>query len=289
MGREIIRYSMGVLLALSLAACGNDLDTLPQMVFVPYLPGGGSRATDTGFEPGDAIGIYAVGHDEYGQARILEVTGNWASNARAVCNGGEWTVSPPVYWTENGVFDIYSYYPYASNVNSVSDFRFELQGDQRDNGLTLSDFMWAKTSAVTQEGGSVPLHFTHRLSKLTIRLAKGVDYEGELPDDAIVNIHGTVPVALVDLESGDVEKSPDSPAGTITAHRDAPGYYSAIIVPQKILNQIPLVEVIVKDVSYLLSSKFIFESGKRHCVDVILSDNPDKVIISVGGGTDEWN
>ena len=45
----------------------------------------------------------------------------------------------------------------------------------------------------------------------------------------------------------------------------------------------------MKDVSYLLSSKFIFESGKRHCVDVILSDNPDKVIISVGGGTDEWN
>ena len=64
MGREIIRYSMGALLALSLAACGNDLDTLPQMVFVPYLPGGGSRATDTGFEAGDAIGIDAVGHDE---------------------------------------------------------------------------------------------------------------------------------------------------------------------------------------------------------------------------------
>ena len=289
MGRKIIKYSIWILLATGLVSCGNDLETLPRMVFAPEFPGGGSRATDTGFENGDAIGIYAVSYDDYGQARRLELSGNWASNAKAVNNGGNWTVDPPIYWTEDGVFDIYSYYPYTAEVNSVGDYRFEVKGDQRGNGLTLSDFLWTKTIAATQEEGSVPLHFTHRLSKLEIRLVKGEDYEGELPEDAIVKIHGTVPAALVDLESGDVEKAPGSAAGTITAHCDAPGHYSAIIVPQKLLNQVPLVEVIVKDVSYLVSSKFVFESGKRHCVDVILSDNPDKVIINVGGGIDEWN
>ena len=64
---------------------------------------------------------------------------------------------------------------------------------------------------------------------------------------------------------------------------------TAIVVPQKILNQIPLVEVIVKDVSYLLSSKFIFGSGMRHSLDIVLSDNPNKVLISIGGGVIDWN
>ena len=64
---------------------------------------------------------------------------------------------------------------------------------------------------------------------------------------------------------------------------------TAIVVPQKILNQIPLVEVIVDDVSYLLSSKFIFGSGMRHSLDIVLSDNPDKVLISIGGGVIDWN
>ena len=91
------------------------------------------------------------------------------------------------------------------------------------------------------------------------------------------------------LESGDVEKDPESPVGTVIACCNAPGRYSAIVVPQKILNQIPLVEVIVKDVSYLLSSKFVFGSGMRHSLDIVLSDNPDKVLISIGGGVIDWN
>ena len=155
--------------------------------------------------------------------------------------------------------------------------------------MTLSDFLWAKTSSVCREAGTVPLHFTHRLSRLDINLVKGPDYEGDLPSDAIVKVHGTVPVALVNLESGDVEKDPESPVGTLIACCNAPGSYSAIVVPQKILNQIPLVEVIVKDVSYLLSSKFIFGSGMRHSLDIVLSDNPDKVLISIGGGVIDWN
>lgn len=293
MMKRLIEYAIFLMMALPLASCGAGFapdESRPEpMVFTPLLPASPVRATGTGFEDGDAIGIFAVAYDDKGEPHRLEISGNWANNSKATLDDGEWTVSPPVYWKGDDSFDIYSYYPYVSEVGSIDNFRFELKADQRGKGFTLSDFLWAKSSSVTRAGGDVPLHFTHRLSRLDINLVKGPDYEGDLPSDAVVKVHGTVPVALVDLESGDVEKDPASPVGTIIACCTGPASYSAVVVPQKIMNQIPLVEVIVNDVSYLLSSRFIFGSGMRHTVDIILSDSPDKVLINIGGEIIDWN
>ncbi|MGN1215392.1 MAG: fimbrillin family protein [Candidatus Cryptobacteroides sp.] len=293
MMKRLIEYGIFLLMALPLVSCGDKLvsdgDRPDLMVFTPLLPASVSRATETEFEDGDEIGIFAVDYDDDGEPRRLEISGNWANNSKASNDAGKWTVSPPVYWKGDDPFDIYSYYPYVPEVGSIDNFRFEVKSDQRGKGFTLSDFLWAKSESVTRNGGEVPLHFTHRLSRLDINLVKGPDYEGDLPAEAVVKVHGTVPVALVDLESGDVEKNPDSPAGTVIACCTGPASYSAVIVPQKIMNQIPLVEVIVNDVSYLLSSKFIFGSGMRHTVDIILSDSPDKVLINIGGKIIDWN
>ncbi|MGN0202555.1 MAG: fimbrillin family protein [Candidatus Cryptobacteroides sp.] len=293
MRKGLIEYGIFILMALSLASCGAGLapdeSLYDLMVFAPQLPGSPVRATATEFEDGDEIGIFAVAYDESGEPRRLEISGNWANNSKASLDRGKWTVSPPVYWNGDDSFDIFSYYPYVPQVASIDNFRFELKPDQRGNGFTLSDFLWARSRSVTRDGGDVPLHFTHRLSRLDINLVKGADYEGDLPAEAVVKVHGTVPVALVDLESGDVEKDPDSPVGTVIACCTGPATYSAVIVPQKILNLIPLIEVIVDDVSYLLSSKFIFGSGMRHSVDIILSDSPDKVLINIAGGIIDWN
>lgn len=99
----------------------------------------------------------------------------------------------------------------------------------------------------------------------------------------------TITTAAIDLERGEIEKNPYGTTGTIIAHQWKTGQYSAIIVPQKLLNSIPLIEVIVGGVSYLYSSKFIFESGKRHTLNLTLSSNPDKVIINIGGDISNWN
>lgn len=293
MGRRTIEFCIISLMVLMFASCRQTFepDALSgdEMLFAPEYPGAVSKATETSFEEGDKIGIFAVDYDEKGQARRLELSGNWANNCKAHYEQGKWTVNPKIYWDGKETMDIYSYYPYVEELESVDNFRFEIKTDQRDKGLTLSDFLWANTIDAKRDDGTIPLQFSHRLSRLDIRLAKGEDYEGELPREAIVKVHGTVPVALADLESGDVVKDPDSATASIIAHCNAPGDYSAIIVPQKILTQIPLIEVIAKDVSYLVSSKFIFQGGMRHSVNIILSDNPDKVIINIGGGIDDWN
>ena len=51
----------------------------------------------------------------------------------------------------------------------------------------------------------------------------------------------------------------------------------------------PLIEVEMKGVSYLFESKFQFKAGTEHLVNLIISDNPEKVKIDVGGEVQGWN
>ncbi len=278
--------------ALSLAIIGGCSKTAicpetgEHMHFSPALPG--TKATDTSFEEGDAIGIYATEYKD-GKALPLQLSGNHANNSMATLNAGKWAVSPAIWWKDNCKFDIISYYPYISGIKSVDDMQFSVQLDQRGKGYTMSDLMWAKTSGITRTGSDIPLNFKHKLSRLDINLVKGEDYEGEIPADAEVRIMSTLPSALLNLETGDVEKDIYSTEKTITAHQNGTGKYSAIIVPQMLLNNVPLLEVIVGDVSYLLSCRFQFESGIRHTLNVTLTSDPDKAVINIGGGIQDWN
>lgn len=273
----------------ALAGCSGQKDLLTDdtiMHFVPALPG--TRAVDNAFEAGDSFGIYAVEYAD-GLPSPLQLSGNWANNSEAEFDGSKWTVKPAVWWKDDAIFDIFAYYPFNPEISSVDDYIFELKSDQRQNGFTLSDLMWAKASSVQRSGGDIILNFKHKLSRLDVNLIKGEDYEGDLPSTAEVRIMNTTTSATIDLERGEIEKNPYGTTRTIIAHQWDDGHYSAILVPQKILNSVPLVEIIVNNVSYLVSTRFIFESGVRHTMNITLTSNPDKVIINVGGGIGEWN
>ena len=265
---------------------GAEIGREDQMRFEPSLPQ--TKASDSAFEAGDSFGIYAVEY-EGSHPAPLQISGNWANNSKSTFDGSKWTVAPPIYWKDDSKFDVFAYYPYIAEPNSVDDLAFNVLSDQRQEGFTQSDLMWAKAQGVSRTDGAVKLNFRHKLSRLDINLVKGEDYEGELPQTAEVRIMNTVTSALLSLETGDIEKNPTGVSGTILAHQWETGRYSAIVVPQKILNQVPMVEIVVNGVSYLLSTKFIFESGVRHTMNITLSSNPEKVIINIGGGIEGWN
>ncbi len=71
------------------------------MHFVPTLPG--TKATDSAFEAGDSFGIYAVEYAE-GIPSPLQISGNWANNAKASFDGSRWTVTPPIWWKDGAIF-----------------------------------------------------------------------------------------------------------------------------------------------------------------------------------------
>lgn len=250
-----------------------------------------TRATDAGFEAGNMMGIYVSSYN--GETSLpLQISGNYANNVRSVYDGTEWSNTPLIYWTE-GLFDVYAYYPY-DRPGSVDAYSFNVALDQSSEknekslgGYEASDFLWAKAEAVSRMD-LVPLTFKHCMSRLVINLVKGEDFSGDIPSDAVVRIHSTVPSAFVDLSTGVVTKDVHGSYKTITAKRLSESKYAAIIVPQRLDNKLPLIEVITKNVSYLVESKFVFRYGTQHTVNITLNNNPDKVKIEIGGEIEGW-
>ena len=184
---------------------------------------------------------------------------------------------------------MYGYFPYTTPLSSVDDAPFSLSLDQNTTGgYEASDFLWANQTGVTASNGQVQLQFSHRMSRLLIKLIKGEDYEGDLPAEAEVYVHNTVPSATIDLSVGVVTRHPHGTAHSIRARSLGNHTYAAIIVPQRLNNRQPLVEVIMKGVSYLYESKFLFKQGIQHSVQLAVSKNPEQVKIEIGGEIENW-
>lgn len=246
-----------------------------------------TKATETAFETGDRIGVYITGY-ENDKPLALQLGGNYKNNNPVTFDGAKWVADPVIYWGE-GKYDVFAYYPFGAPA-SVDEMPFSLELDQTTeetsialSGYEASDFLYASAKGVTSEGGSVDLNFKHKMSKFTVRLVKGDDFEGEIPSEITVYIHNTVTDCLIDLATGDVIKDPYASARTIKAKKVADDNFTAIIVPQMLTNKKPLVEIIFKDVSYMIESKFQFKTGTHHILNMTLNNNPDQVRIEIGG------
>ena len=279
---------------LGLASCSNDDSTEAPvsaketpMTFDVVHPSQ-TRATATDFENGDKIGVYIAKAD-----MPLEIGGNTLNNEQLTLTSSKWTPSKNLFWDE-GSYNAYAYYPYM-NVTSIEDQPVSVATDQTTaetdgalSGYEASDLLYAKTSNVAASTSPVTLSFKHVMSKLTIRLVKGEDFEGEMPTDAEIFIHNTVPTATFDFSAGIVTRDVKGKRATIKARQESNFQFGAIIVPQRLDNRVPLVEVVMKGVSFLFESKFLFKPGVDHLVNLVITDNPEKVKIEVGGEVENW-
>ena len=281
-------FILSAMAALVMSSCSKSDDEITpvsnQMQFVAEYPT--TRATTTTFEYGDVMGVYVTQYNG-NIAQPLQISGNYANNVKSTFDGSKWVNSPAIYWAD-GKFDVFAYYPYAKPT-SVDELTFSVALDQSTeetaetlSGYEASDFLWAKATGVSQMD-AVPLTFKHCLSKIVVNLIKGEEYAGDIPSDAIVRIHSTVPSSVIDLSTGVVTKNGYDTAKSITAKKVEDGVYTAILVPQRLDNRLPLIEVLSHGVSYLVESKFIFRSGTQHTVNLTLNNNPDKVKIEIGG------
>ena len=295
MKNYIIRYASLALAILGVVACSEEHETAPSqdakstpMSFVVTHPGQ-TRATATAFERDDRIGLYVADVNA-----PLELGGNLVNNEALTFDGNKWAASRTLFW-DKGSFNAYAYYPYIKGIGSITDQPFSVSTDQSTaktatalGGYEASDLLFATSKNIMASVSPIRLTFKHIMSKLKIRLIKGEDFEGDMPTTATVYIHNTVPTATVDLQAGVATRYVKGTRQTITAHQDGDTSYSAIIVPQRIDNRQPLIEVVMNGVSYLFESKFQFKPGTEHLVNLIISDNPDKVKIDIGGEIQDW-
>lgn len=294
MKKHFISSIAFVMAILGLAACSDDGEQQYKdarhtpMTFTVTHPSQ-TRATATDFENGDRIGLYVAQADA-----PLEIGGNLVNNETLTRNGSSWTAARTLYW-DDGTYNAYAYYPYIQGVSSISDQPFSVSTDQSTaktatalGGYEASDLLFASTKGIKASASPINLTFKHIMSKIKIRLIKGEDFEGEMPATADVYIHNTVPTATVDLQAGVATRYVKGTRQTIKAQQEGAYSYSAIVVPQRIDNRQPLVEVVMKGVSYLFESKFVFKPGVEHLVNLVITDNPDKVKIEIGGEIENW-
>ena len=289
------RYIAMISFALIAIGCENS-DNTPVVedgvMQINVLHPSATRATETAFESGDKIGLYAT---EYNGdvASPLQISGNWANNVATTYNGVTWTPVKKIFWSENKM-DVYGYYPYMTPT-SIDEHLWSVQLDQSTpktadalSGYEASDFLWGKATGVSQTDGNVQLEFKHRCSKLVVKLVKGPDYAGVLPTESELYIHSTVPTATIDFTNGAVTKYIYGDMETIKARRVDDETFEAIIIPQRMETRRPFLEYIANGVSYLYESTFVFKAGKQHTLELTINSNPDQIEIEVGGNVGDW-
>lgn len=298
MKKHLIRYISLIWALGGITSCSEKAEMISNsqdakstpMTFIVNYPGQTTRATETDFETNDKIGLYVAQADG-----PLEIGGNLVNNEALTYDGSQWTASHTLYWDE-GTYNAFAYYPHMSQVTSIEDQPFCVSTDQSTvktsstlGGYEASDLLFATSKNISASTSPISLTFQHIMSKLTIRLIKGEDFDGEMPTNATVYIHNTVPSATIDLQAGIATRYTKGERETITAHQDGEHLYSAIIVPQRLENRMPLIEVVMNGVSYLYESKFLFKPGTEHLVNLIISENPEQASINIGGEVQGWN
>lgn len=297
MNNNIISSFAVTLLAAAMCSCSQDFpengmdadNSKMKMAFTFSLPSQ-SRVTETSFLKGDKVGMYVAE-----TTLPLEIAGNLVNNEMFTFDGSNWTSGRQLYW-DAGQYNAYAYYPYQAEINSITDMPFTVSTDQtvpaQGGALSAyeqSDFLYANALKLTPSSNPVNMTFSHILSKLTVRLVKGEDYEGEIPEEATVLIHNTVPDATIDMAAGVATKAPKATSRTITACRVNSTNYTAILVPQRLDNRVPLIEIIANGVSFMYESKFLFKPGVHHLVTLVLDKNPEQLKIEIGGEIAGWN
>lgn len=255
---------------------------------------GGTRATLTNFEAGDQMSLYAVEYlgDEVAK---LQVSGNYLNNELMTYDGTSWIGNRPLYWSENHC-DFYAVYPYQQ-PETVTNYLFDLPLDQNSpeteddlSGYEAADLMWAKATKVSQSDNAVQLQFKHMMSRVVVKLERGENYEGELPEDITVHIYNTVTTAEVDLTKGSLQRYGYGEKNTITMKQLSDDTFAAIVVPQNIERRTPLVEVTMDGIAYLLSYSMSFRPGYQYTITVTLNTSPDqeKIEINIDGEIEDW-
>ena len=135
---------------------GSD-GNLPISISAEYpVKGVSTRATDNGFQDGDAVGLFVVDYNSNGTPGELLMKGNRADNVRFDFNGANWTANYQIYWAnKNTPADFYGYYPFNAAMQSVTEHDFSVYANQ--DGITAdksnyeqSDLLWAKAGPHTR-------------------------------------------------------------------------------------------------------------------------------------------
>ncbi len=257
MKKHFLSYISVFLLAL-LFGCEKDTGTSGSSPVCFYLsPEPSTRATDTEFEKGDAIGVFAAARDDESVPAQLRPSGNFADNKKYIFDGEKFVPdgeSNSIFITSYPI-DYYAYYPYAT-VDNPLEFTFHVAADQES--LTESDLMYASNTEGSGQN-NIPLTFTHMLSKVIVPY----DPESVEGDAMSATITKAYTGSIINLSTGEIKTMTDEGPQDIVMSKDTAAsntIFTAIFPEQTFSASSPFI-VFNNSKEFKLSADRLFESG----------------------------
>lgn len=238
-----------------------------------------SRATETAFEAGDQISVFAVTPSN--DIR-LEAEGNYVDNAKYTYSTNSYfETTYPITLAEDDTKGLayYAIYPYNNGYEDT--FTFNVKEDQSTHeSYTKSDLCTSYCSPTTNK--TVNLEFNHRLSNIVVKL-----YGSNITNkDINIELNNVLTSCAADINANTFEGI-GHPA-SVTMGEESSNVYQAIIVPQTIKKGETFITITVNDKVHEMSlaSDMTFRSGRQTVFEYEINED---IIIELNGYINPWN
>ncbi len=255
------------------------------------------RITGNNFEPGDEIGVFIVPYSVDNSTPGSIENSDYANNIPHIYQGGNWQTQQGdlLPWPGARNIDVYAYYPYDENATvSPRIYEFFVSTDQSLlNGYIFSDFLYARTLGISPSP-TVPLQFSHSLSKININLKSEITLIKEAFDQTQVYIEDILTGCHIDLMNGSTslisgllpqELNPFRISSPVTTYDLS---LTAIVPPQTVLNGTRFLRVNNRGINYFYTTEedITFQPGYTTTFNIEITQQG---IIVTTSTINEWN
>lgn len=273
-------------LATLLFSCSENIVETPieEKLPINISVGVETRANDSAFANGDAVGIYVVNYDGTTAGTLL-TEGNQADNTKFTYNGSAWNSDETIYWKDKSTAtDFYAYYPYSASVD-ITAHQFDVKADQSNEAnFWASDFLWGKTANVTPTANAVAIQTNHSLSRIIVDVKPGSGFTSATwaAANKSVKICDVKTTATINLATGVATATGNTSEiipFTTTSN------YKAMMVPQTIADDSKLIVVTVDGTEYVYRTGYTFKANTQHNFSITVNKDASSVNVTIG----EWN
>ena len=255
----------GLAAAMLVAACSEE-DDLRQGIAgegITFTSSVMSRATDTSFDPRDAIGISMYADEALTSAVNVQYVTE---------DGSAFTSQNPVTWGMAGgaaTADFVGVYPYKADAVANGIYKITLS-TEKGASLSKNDVMYAKnTSGVGEK--NVNLNFSHKLVKVVMQI---YDKNGNGISGAQVKINNQQTTGTLNLADGTVATTGAADQELqFASNSSITGQYQTIVMPSKAM-QGRIITITYNGNDYPCPvDAYEFEIGKRIVFSATINSN----------------
>ncbi len=254
------------------------------------------RVTGNDFDQGDEIGVFVVPYSSDNSTPGNLESADYANNIPHIYQGRTWQTQQGelIPWPGARNIDVYAYYPFDENASvTPRNYEFYVSADQSAlDSYIFSDFLYARTSGISPSP-TVPLQFSHSLSKVNINLKSEITLIKESFDLTEVLIQDIITGCHIDLSNGGTSLISATPQGISPLQISNPVStfdlsLTAIVPPQTITDGTRFLRINNRGINYIYTTDedITFQPGYTTTFNIEITQQG---IIVTTSTINEWN